>query len=277
MKHVKSIGLALLYLAITYGIFEAIKYIFYGSGVFQNSSFVIVYENNDHVPILIWFILAFLALFLVTKLIKKQNLITYSGFKKITSRETLIMMLIGFGAFWFNTLFINISVIDANFPQYDEFLTYNYENSHIVWGILASVLAGPIFEEFLFRSLIYKELRNAFPMIPAVIITSVLYGVMFFDIPLMLFCVVAGCLYSFIYINTNNLVYIIVVQLVATSGVLFSRRLGIESLLDKVGDGVIVPGFILSIAIVIFGCFLLVKELKSKKQSEELIETRNAV
>lgn len=264
-KHLKSFSLVLLYLAITYILFFSLSAVFFNQELITYPPLRNFLNDNSHVVLMLWFILSFTALYFLIKKIKGQNIIEYCGFYKISLKEVLIMMLVGFGAFLFNTTFINISFIHSNFPQFDEFLTYNYEGSHIVFGFFAAVVIGPIYEEILFRGLIFKELRNSISVIPAVIVTSILYGVMFFDIPLMLFCVIAGILYCFIYVKSGNLVYIICLQFVATLGFLISRRAGIEKFISNVGDQVIIPLFVLSVFIVIYGCYLFLQQLAIKK------------
>lgn len=260
MKYVKSFGLPLLFIGLTFVIMKLCEYIFYHSPLHGITGFAGIIDKNPHIPAALWYFLTFLLLALFTGIVKKKNIFSYCGFKKISRNEVLIMMYIGAGAFLFNTAFINISFIDKNFPQFDKYLVYNYEHSHILLGILSSIILGPILEEVLFRGLIFKELKNALPLLPAAIISSVLYGILFFDIPLILFCVAAGLLYTFIYVQTNNLVPMYVLHFVATGAVLFSRRLGIENLISDIGDIYIIPAFGLSIVIIISGAWLLWRE-----------------
>ncbi len=269
MKYLKSFGLALLYLGATYSLFPVIDWIIYESSLMKFNAYREIIIHNPHISLLTWFLISFLILFILTKWIKKKSIFEYCGLSGISGKEIFIMIYIGIGAFLFNTAAINISFIDKFFPQLDEFVGFNYGMSHIVLGVICSVIVGPIFEEFLFRGLIYKELRNVLPVIPSAVITSILYGVMFFNIPFIVFCFIAGLLYSFVYIQTKTLVPIFVIQFVATFSVLITRRLGIENVISDIGDIYIIPAFIMSILICVSGCYLLWKLRNTRNKGIE--------
>ena len=202
-------------------------------------------DSNHHVPMIIWFILSFIILWAIFKFIKKKSIIEYCNFSRISLKNSVLMVYIGIGGFIFNTALINISFIDRNFPEFDASLKYIYEGSFVIFAILSAVIIGPIYEEILFRGVIFNELRSNIPLPVAIIIQSIMYGVLFFNIPLGLFCFVAALLYSFIYIKLKTLWSLIILEFVQTFSVLLSRKMGIEDVISDIGDIYIIPAFII--------------------------------
>ncbi len=263
MKYLKTFGLVILYILIHLVVMKTMEFTFYHSPLWEIASFKDVIGKNPHLPLIATYVITLLIYIIITKPIKKKSIFEYCRFKKISYKDTLIVIFIGLGGLIFNTSLINISFIDKAFPQFDELLSFNYESSSLIIGILTAVIIGPLLEEFLFRGLIFNELKETIPLIPSVLISAVLYGVIFMDIPLMTFCFVAALLYTFVYIQTNSLLAVFVIDVVETSGVLISRRLGIESVISNVGDIYMIPIFLLSIVMVVSGCYYLWKQ-KSK-------------
>ena len=239
---------------------KSMEFTFYHSPLWEIESFKEVIGKNPHIPLMATYLISILIYIIITKPIKKKSIFEYIRFKKISFKDTLIAIYIGLGALVFNTSIINISFIDKAFPQFDNLLTFNYESSSLIIGILTAVIIGPLLEEFLFRGLIFNELKESIPLIPSVLISAVLYGVIFMDIPLMTFCFVAALLYTFVYIQINSLLAVFVIDIVATLGVLVSRRLGIERVISNVGDIYMIPVFLLSIIMVVSGCYYLWKQ-----------------
>lgn len=260
MKYLKSFGLVALYVLIHVVVMKIMEFIFYRSPLWDNAAFKEVVGENPHIPLLATYAISLLILIIITKPIKKKSIFEYCRFTKISTKDTLIAIYIGLGGLIFNTAIVNISFIDKAFPQFESLLSFNYESSSVLIGILTAVIIGPIFEEFLFRGMIFNELRGLMSLIPAALISSVLYGVIFFDIPLMTFCFIAALLYSFVYVQINSLVAVIVIEFVETLGVLVSRRLGIEGVISNIGDIYMIPIFVLSIVMIVGGCYYLWKE-----------------
>ncbi|QNU65938.1 CPBP family intramembrane metalloprotease [Ruminiclostridium herbifermentans] len=260
MKYLKSFGLVILYILIHIAVMKSMEFTFYHSSLWEIESFREVIGENPHLPLMATYLISILIYILITKPIKNKSILEYIRFKKISFKDTLIAIYIGLGALIFNTSIINISFIDKAFPQFDNLLSFNYESSSLIIGILTAVIIGPLLEEFLFRGLIFNELKESIPLIPSVLISSLLYGVIFMDIPLMTFCFVAALLYTFVYIQVNSLLAVYVIDIVATLGVLVSRRLGIESVISDVGDIYMIPVFLFSIVMIVSGCYYLWKQ-----------------
>ncbi|PYG87828.1 CAAX prenyl protease-like protein [Ruminiclostridium sufflavum DSM 19573] len=259
MKCFKSFGLVILYILIHLVVMKSMEFTFYRSPLRDIAAFKGAVDNNPHLPLIATYAISLLIYIIITKPIKKKSILEYCRFNKISLRDTLTVIFIGLGGLIFNTSIINISFIDKAFPQFDALLSFNYEKSSVLIGILCAVIIGPLLEEFLFRGLIFNELREALPLIPAVLISAALYGVIFVDIPLMTFCFAAALLYTFVYLQTNSLAAVVVIDIVETLGVLVSRRMGIEKVISDIGDIYMIPVFVFSIAMIIGGCYYLWK------------------
>lgn len=267
MKYLKSLGIVCLYFLMNFALLKTVAFLFYHTPLYHIPGFKLVIDQNPHIPYLVWFLLGIAVMAVLVKMLKKKSIIAYCNFSAVKVKDFWTIIYIGIGGFIFNTAFINIAYIDQHFPQFDTFLKSNYEASYILFGILAAVVAGPIYEEILFRGLILNELTESLPFTAAALIQSVLYGVLFFDIPLAMFCFVAALMYSFVYRQLGTLWSVIIVEFVETLAVLVSRRMGIESVISNIGDIYMIPAFLLSIVIIISGCYILWRRKHSDTSS----------
>ncbi|MDI6619668.1 MAG: type II CAAX endopeptidase family protein [Clostridiales bacterium] len=73
-------------------------------------------------------------------------------------------------------------------------------------SILAIVVIAPIFEETLFRGVILRGLLKNYGVLKALIVTSVLFGILHFNIAQLITASILGLMLGFIFIKTGSLI-----------------------------------------------------------------------
>ena len=81
-----------------------------------------------------------------------------------------------------------------------------------VFGFLAVVVAAPIFEELIFRGIILDGLWKKYGRMRAILFSSVLFGIAHLNIPQFVVAFLIGLLMGWVYVNTRNLWFTILIH-----------------------------------------------------------------
>jgi membrane protease YdiL (CAAX protease family) len=98
----------------------------------------------------------------------------------------------------------------------------NADASTIFWLLLTAGVMAPIWEEILFRGLIYPYLRQRLSMWPAALISGALFSVCHWDIPMIMQLLVIGTVQAVVFERTRSLTTAIVTHGLWNSGMLIS-------------------------------------------------------
>ena len=138
----------------------------------QTSSDLLLLMNllgtSCSIPILLWFARR-------DDLLRSRSRTPSSG--KLLTAEGILLFL--FGAALAQYLNILLSYLDLFFramPQYTESMEQVTGNHGLFWILLWSAVAAPISEELAFRWLVFRRLKDYLPVWPAVIFSSLLFG-----------------------------------------------------------------------------------------------------
>lgn len=127
---------------------------------------------------------------------REENLWTRANFKKIDFKCIWKTVLVSFGLF-----IISISIM--NLLGYIEVLADSIRNLgkpvNCPMGILSMVILIPIFEETLFRGLIFRELRNNMNIIVGLIIQAIIFSVVCNTVIQMRYSFIIGLILGVIY------------------------------------------------------------------------------
>lgn len=133
--------------------------------------------------------------------------VRYTPFDK---RWLLILPVAGFtAAMGFNHVVPGVFVVLGELAEslgisIDFYESYN-EVSQILYSgplliqILASSVAAPLIEEFLFRGLLYKRIRTYLKMVPSMLISAVIFGLMHGNVVQFLYAFILGLFFAFVY------------------------------------------------------------------------------
>ncbi len=93
---------------------------------------------------------------------------------------------------------LSISRLDVIFPGYNEMQEALYGGG-IVMEVLAAVILAPIVEEFLFRGLVFKRLDKYVGKLPAMVLSSLFFGIYHGNVVQGVYAFLVGMVFVFIY------------------------------------------------------------------------------
>ncbi len=156
--------------------------------------------NNGIIGLYTNAILAMPLYYFVLKKFYKKDLIAISEFRPASRKaHALNLSLAVCMALWVMSLFSIPEVKDAA-PGFENIVGFFL--GHNAWVFFSFFVINSVYKEILFRALIFNELRRALPLIPAMLITGVFYGILFFsgDPALMLYGTAGAVIFGLIYV-----------------------------------------------------------------------------
>lgn len=135
---------------------------------------------------------------------KKENLNERCSFKKIELKDSLYTIILGLSISALATSFILLT--QNIFKSYQDTENLINSNLHSLSGIVSAIILLPIFEEILFRGLIFNELKNNINLIISIIIQATIFAIIHFNIAQAIYTFVLGILASLVYIWTKSII-----------------------------------------------------------------------
>lgn len=89
--------------------------------------------------------------------------------------------------------------------------------SSVFSQILVAVILGPVTEELLFRGIVYKRVERSYGFWPALIVSSILFGVMHGNLSQFLYAAMLGILFAYVYHISGSLLLSVVMHVVANA------------------------------------------------------------
>lgn len=103
---------------------------------------------------------------------------------------------------------IILSLIYNVFAYYLNFLLKTSlfdNNNNLIITLISTGLIGPIIEELMFRGIIYNELKNKYKNMKAILITTIFFAVIHFNIIQVLYALAIGFILIFVYEKYKNI------------------------------------------------------------------------
>ena len=103
---------------------------------------------------------------------------------------------------------IILSLIYNVFAYYLNFLLNTSlfdNNSNLIVTLISTGLIGPIIEELMFRGIIYNELKNKYSNMKAILITTIFFAVIHFNIIQIIYTFALGFILIFVYEKYKNI------------------------------------------------------------------------
>ena len=111
---------------------------------------------------------------------------------------------------YFNLILIGVvlSLIYNVFAYYLNFLLKTSlfdNNNNLIITLISTGLLGPIIEELMFRGIIYNELKNKYKSMKAILITTIFFAIIHFNIIQILYALAIGFILIFVYEKYKNI------------------------------------------------------------------------
>lgn len=144
-------------------------------------------------------------------LCRKKKLLTETGIKAFPVKYVPIIAILGIG------MVAVITFVMGMLPE--EMLEAYAEESQVLTGstltvVLSNMIIAPIVEEMIFRGLILSRLKRAVPIVWAVLISSLIFGLAHGQIVWMVYAFVLGLVLSIVAIQTESVAAAIVLHMV---------------------------------------------------------------
>ena len=153
------------------------------------------YINDNLIYIILITVLIFLPLFLY-KYKKYKIKCKKSNLRQISS---LIIPSI--------SLAILLNIIIINFNKLVSIENVYNDNKYIIFMIISSGIIGPLLEEFLFRGIVYNELKKFNSEKRAMWISIIIFALFHQSISQIIYAFIFGYIFTKIYVKTNNIVF----------------------------------------------------------------------
>lgn len=195
-KHAATLGKVLLIVVVYYGFLQILVIIWES---------VVLKQYPDLAPygIIGLYTNALLSLplfYFIYKWFYNKNLISITGFRNVSLKVHVMNILLAVSmAVWVMSLF-SIPEVKAAAPGFENIVGFFLGQSAMVF--FSFFLINSLYKEVLFRALLFNEIKQSLPLWAAMLITGVLYGILFSfaDIPTRLYGMAGAVIFGMLYV-----------------------------------------------------------------------------
>lgn len=197
---------------------------------------------------------------------RKKKLTEALSLRKIHPRAVLPVILLGLGLNVLTTAAMSLlpeSIMDS-YQQASSFLTTGVD----IWTVILAVVMAPLAEEVVLRGLVYTRFKKGMPVIAAMILSSLLFGLLHGHWLWALYAGIFGMVLAWTFERTKSLFVSILLHFAYNSCAML-----LELVPDTAPDW---TGFLVVAVAVVFvavGLFLFLKVPKAVEPVEELAAT----
>lgn len=137
--------------------------------------------------------------------IKKRSLKNHINLEKISWKVIGLCSLLGIAISIFLSSFLMLTSVHEFFPEHSQALETIIGQRKFLITLLSVGIFIPVFEEILFRGLIFNELRNSTNLFFAVIIQSLIFGIVHVNTLQVLYTFAGGIILALIYIRVKSI------------------------------------------------------------------------
>lgn len=208
MKYLKMLGRVVLYFMIyivntimcsfTYGIIYGVR----NAGKVNQSELSALILKNQFLIAAVAGVMT-LVIYVLMFRKKEVNLFQICKFKKISMKNSSIIILSSLGLAFFSCSLV--SLLMSKFPSYSETSNAIAANNNSVLGVISVILIIPIFEEVLFRGLIFNELKKHLNIIIAIILQSLIFAISHGNMLQGIYTFIMGVVLAIVYDKTQSI------------------------------------------------------------------------
>ncbi|MCR5214201.1 MAG: CPBP family intramembrane metalloprotease [Eubacterium sp.] len=251
---------------MVFGFIEGIKVASQGEAIDQAAVTEQVADQvmgNLGIVLVLNAILALGIYFIVTK-IRKHKFTEEVSIKKVSVKTLLLTLLASIGSIGF----LNFGMDLIPFPEdlVDAMVEGNAEISGLpFWqSLLVTAILVPITEEIVFRGFVFSRLDKAMPTAVAVIITSILFGVIHGSVLWAFWAGLTGAVFNIVRVQTGSLIPSIIMHMLNNSCSLVLSNFDTD-FLDKFTPFIAIAGGVLLVTSI----FLMVRDRKNREALEQ--------
>lgn len=207
--------------------------------------------------------------------IRKINLLTFCRFKTITIKNLMLCISIGISISIFILCFMHLEYFANNIQAVISFFD-RFNKGSVFYFIFYNIIAFTIFEEMLFRGLIFNELRKVLPLVPVIFIQA-LPAAFQSDMVLSVFGYASMVIYCLAYICSDSVWGSVAVLYTSHIFVMLTRRAGIDKWLSNLDNSILITGTGISILITGSLLFYIWKSYSRSSRTSEISRSNKPV
>ncbi len=144
---------------------------------------------------------------------KDKNLLSRFSFKTINYSQACYSFVMGAGIYLFFSSLIDLTNLEAFFPEHQILMEQIMANAHFVVLFLGVGIIVPIAEEIAFRGLIFKRLSQDFSLHIALILQAIVFGLMHLNVLQSSYAFIAGIFLGLVYIWSGSILAPIILHI----------------------------------------------------------------
>lgn len=133
-----------------------------------------------------------------------KKLLSKDTFKKVKLNEVINIIILGFGLSV--TLGVLTVILTKFFPSYLDVINYIDTARNSVGQLIIIIVVAPIYEEIIFRRIIFGYLKENYNIVCAVIVQALIFGLAHGNIVQGIYTFILGVAFALIYIYCDSLV-----------------------------------------------------------------------
>ncbi len=203
---------------------------------------------------------------------RKQELFTFVRFRGIGALSIPVLIIFSlstnFLIEWLLTLAAQLKALTPFFERY-EYLAQFITSGNFILSLLAVGVIGPVFEEILFRGLIFGELRKITKVRAALVIQALLFGIFHLNAIQSSYAFLIGLLLGFVYYRSNSIIAPMIVHIIINTSSVILSQFVTDSMFEKWADLIVAASAFLFVAT---GVFILLSRAFRRTMDNSLYE-----
>jgi len=281
IRFLKMTGLIFLFLAIYY-VSQVLSSMIFGlaygirigiesakTGTMENSSNITEeltsFISGNMSLILVLAILLSLILYYIVFKIKKTSIKDYFLSSRISVKNLIVIFILGISlniTIGYILSFISeISVLKGLFDKYDMVSKQIFGGDNFILTFLVIGLIVPVFEEILFRGLVFGELKKSLSKYVALVLQAVVFGVYHMNVVQGIYACLIGLLIGFVYLKSKSIFGAILLHIsINATAVVFSQT-HVQNFVEKNSIFYLIISLLLSVVMLT----MFVKDKQNEK------------
>lgn len=144
--------------------------------------------------------------------IKKGNLIQECNFNKMNFKDTMYTILMGIGLS--GAIDIIIIPLVKVFPSYIEIANKMMNEPKSIISIVCLVILAPIFEEIVFRGILFDNLKRNYSIVTSIIAQALIFGVMHGNAVQAIYAFLTGIVFVLVNIYSGSILGGIILHMI---------------------------------------------------------------
>lgn len=207
-----------------------------------------------------WIVLVSILIAMITYwvvfIVRQENMITRCSFKKMPFQHVILAMILGlsmnFIVGYVLTLLSQIKSLGPVFADYEKMAGQITGGSNLMLVLLTTGIIVPVFEEFLFRGLVFNELKGHINIKAAIVIQAVIFGLVHLNVVQGAYAAAIGLILGYIYYWSGSLFASILVHMVLNSSSILLEQDFLQGALEKYGEIFFAAGFVLFLLSILY-------------------------